>query len=104
MDVTLASATEISGAIARKEVSSREVLDQLLARVDEVNPSLNAVVALDVDRARAAAAAARGDTLGPLHGLPMTVKDVWETDGLVTTSGAPELKDHVPSTDAIAVG
>jgi amidase len=109
MDVTLASATEISGAIARKEVSSREVLDQLLARVDELNPAINAVVALDVERARAAAAAAddataRGDVLGPLHGVPMTVKDVWETEGLVTTSGAPELKDHVPSTDAIAVG
>jgi amidase len=109
MDVTLASATEISGAIARREVSSREVLDQLLTRVDEVNPALNAVVALDVDRARAAAAAAddataRGDAVGPLHGLPMTVKDVWETEGLVTTSGAPELKDHVPSADAIAVG
>src|SRR4051812_40247502 len=109
MDVTLASATEISGAIASKEVSSREVLDQLLARVYEVNPSLNAVVALDVDRARAAAAAPAeatpgGDTLGRLHGLPMTAKDVWETEGLVTTSGAPELKDHVPSTDATAVG
>ncbi|MBV9952799.1 MAG: hypothetical protein JO291_12650 [Acidimicrobiia bacterium] len=109
MDVTLASATEISAAIARKEVSSREVLDQLLARVDEVNPAINAVVALDVERARAAAAAAddavaRGGALGPLHGVPMTVKDVWETEGLVTTSGAPELKDHVPSTDAIAVG
>jgi amidase len=109
MDVTLASATEISAAIARKDVSSREVLDQLLARVDEVNPSINAVVALDVERARAAAAAAddataRGDQLGPLHGLPMTVKDVWETEGLVTTSGAPELKDHVPAMDAIAIG
>ena len=79
-----------------------------MARVEEVNPAINAVVALDVERARAAAAAAdeetaRGDDLGPLHGLPMTVKDVWETEGLVTTAGAPELKDHVPTTDALAV-
>ena len=108
MDLIRASATEISRAIRQREVSSREVLDALLARVEEVNPSINAVVALDVERAGAAAAAAdeetaRGGDLGPLHGLPMTVKDVWETEGLVTTSGAPELKDHVPTTDALAV-
>ena len=65
--------------------------------------------ALDVDRARAAAAAAdkataSGAAAGVLHGLPMTVKDVYETEGLVTTSGAPELKDHIPTTDALAVG
>src|SRR5829696_5422103 len=109
MDPIRASATEISAAIRSREVSSREVLDALLARVEEVNPALNAVVALDVERARAAAetadeATAAGGELGPLHGVPMTVKDVWETEGLVTTSGAPALKDHVPATDALAVG
>ena len=72
-------------------------------------PDLNAVVALDVDRARAAADSAdaamvNGHASGRLHGLPMTVKDVWETEGLVTTSGAPELRTHVPRTDALAVG
>jgi amidase len=65
-------------------------------------------VALDVDRAQSAArladeATANGRSAGPLHGLPMTVKDVWETEGLVTTSGAPELKDYLPHTDALAV-
>ena len=105
MDLIRASATEISRAIRQREVSSREVLDALVARVEEVNPSINAVVALDLERAQVAAAAADeatagGGELGPLHGLPMTVKDVWETEGLVTTSGAPELKDHVPTTDA----
>jgi amidase len=108
MDPTRATAVEISAAIRNREVSSREVLDALLARVDEVNPALNAVVALDVERARGAAAAADeatvgGGELGPLHGVPMTVKDVWETEGLVTTSGAPALKDHVPATDALAI-
>jgi amidase len=66
-------------------------------------------VALDEDRARtgagaADAATANGESAGPLHGLPMTVKDVWETEGLVTTSGAPELVDHIPEADALAVG
>ena len=108
MDPTRATAVEISAAIRRREVSSREVLDALVARVEAVNPALNAVVALDVERAWAAAtgadeATAGGGELGPLHGVPMTVKDVWETEGLVTTAGAPELKDHVPTTDALAV-
>ena len=67
------------------------------------------MVALDAERARRAAVAAdeataRGERAGPLHGLPMTVKDVWETEGLTTTSGAPELAAHVPATDALAVG
>jgi len=108
MDPATATATALVEALARRELSSRELLAFLLARVDEVNPGLNAVVALDADRAldqatRADRAAAAGRPVGPLHGLPMTVKDVWETEGLVTTSGAPELRDHVPTTDAVAV-
>ena len=64
---------------------------------------------LDVERAREAAgraddATARGDAVGVLHGLPLTIKDVWETEGLLTTSGAPELAAHVPTVDALAVG
>jgi amidase len=65
-------------------------------------------VAWDIERARAAAAAAdeataRGEDAAPLHGLPMTVKDVWETEGLVTTSGATLLANHVPAADALSV-
>jgi len=109
MDLDFATASELTRALRRRTVSSREVLDHTVARIGKVNPDLNAVVALDLDRAKAAAeaadaATARGDTTGSLHGLPMTVKDVWETEGLVTTSGAPELKDHVPVTDALSVG
>ena len=109
MDPTSATTTELTLALREKQVSSREVLDALLAHVEQRNPALNAIVTLDVDRARAAATAAdeataRGAAAGALHGLPMTVKDVYETEGLVTTSGAPELKDHIPTTDALAVG
>ena len=109
MDIGYATATQLTRAIADRTLSSREVLEHLLDRVERRNPGLNAIVALDVDRARADAdaadaATASGVAVGPLHGLPMTVKDVWETEGLVTTSGAPELRDHVPEADALAVG
>mgnify|MGYP002684806282 CR=1 FL=1 len=72
MDPATASATELCAALAAGEVSSRELLEAMLARIDEVNPALNAVVALDVDRARAAAIAAdesraAGTVTGPLH-------------------------------------
>lgn len=108
MDLVDHTATELLHLLRTAEVSSREVLDAHLARVAAVNPSINAVVALDEERARSWASAAdeataRGDAVGPLHGLPMTIKDVWETEGLVTTSGAPELRDHVPATDAVTV-
>ena len=94
-----------AAAIAAKEVSARELLDAALARVDRLDRPVNAVVALDADRARAAAdaadaAVARGDELGPLHGVPITIKDSFQTEGLVTTSGAPELADFVPERDA----
>ena len=101
MDVDIATATtaDLSQAIQAKVISSRELLDQLVARADRLNPALNAIVAWDLDRARLAAAkaddaTARGEAAGLLHGLPMTVKDVFETEGLVTTSGAPELADY----------
>ena len=109
LDLDLATATELTEALRTRQLSSRELLEHLLARVAQVDPHVNAVVALDAERARTAAeradqATARGESTGPLHGLPMTVKDVWETEGLTTTSGAPELAHHVPTTDAVAVG
>jgi amidase len=109
VDLDAATATEMVGGLRAGAISSVEVLDHLTARIERHNPGINAVVALDLERAYAAAraadaAVARGETTGRLHGLPMTVKDVWETEGLVTTSGAPELKDYVPTTDALAVG
>ena len=108
LDPATATASELVAAIRDRSLSSRELTDHLLDRIDRENPRLNAVVALDPERARAAAdaadtATAAGTATGPLHGLPMTVKDVWETEGLVTTSGAPELAGYVPTTDALAV-
>lgn len=104
----LADATELRDAIAAGRLASEELLDALLERIERHNPTVNAVVALDVDRARTRARAAdralaAGERWGPLHGLPMTVKDSYETEGLVTTSGAPELRGHVPARDATAV-
>jgi amidase len=110
MDEALATqdATTLAGAIKRKEVSSRELLDLYLDRIDRLNPAVNAVVTLDVDRARAAADAAdgmtaRGEKVGPLHGVPITIKDAIEVEGVRSTGGAVELTDHVPSEDAAAV-
>jgi amidase len=107
-DPTFSDATALTAALRAGTVSSVELLDAALDRVGRYGPALNAVVTLDADRARdraraADAASARGESWGPLHGLPMTVKDVWETAGLRTTSGAPELADHVPDTDAEGV-
>jgi len=102
------SARELAAMIRRKEISSRELLDDFLGAVAEKNDALNAVVTLDAERAQQAAseadaATARGDALGPLHGLPMTIKDSFETAGLRTTAGAAEFKDHLPTRDAAPV-
>ena len=90
------------------KISSLELVDATISRIEATNGDLNAVVAKDYQRARACARAsdaarANGKPIGPLHGLPMTIKDSLETAGLVTTSGAPELRDHVPQEDAAAV-
>ena len=110
MDESLATqdAGTLAAALRAKQVSSRELLDLYLDRIDRLNPKLNAVVTLDVDRARAAAAAAdeataRGEQVGPLHGLPITIKDAIEVEGVRSTGGAVELRDHVPAADATAV-
>src|SRR5262245_6811483 len=107
-DLHFLPATELTCMLAAGEVSSVELLDHFLDRIARLDGPVNSVVALDVDRAReraaeADAARARGESWGKLHGLPMTVKDAFETEGVVTTSGAPELAGHVPERDADAV-
>jgi amidase len=89
----------------RRATSARELLDHYVARVERLNPALNAVVTLDVERARAADAADQARAraiLGPLHGLPMTIKDTLETR-VSHDGGATMLAEHVPATDAIVV-
>jgi amidase len=102
------SASNLLQALRRRELSSRELLDHYLARIERWNPALRAVVTLDAERARrrageADAAASRGESLGPLHGLPISVKDCFETRGLRTTAGSRRLAEHVPTCDAVAV-
>ena len=108
LDPTFAAATELVGALRAREVSSRELLEHELARIDDVNGDVNAFVTVDADGARVRATAAddaraRGRDLGPLQGLPMTIKDCFETEGIRTTVGAPFLADYVPVRDADAV-
>jgi len=107
-DLAFRSALELADSLRRGELSSRELLEHYLARIEGVGSGLNAVVTLDAERALARAdaadaARARGESWGPLHGLPMTVKDVFETAGLRTTAGAKPLAEHVPERDADAV-
>jgi amidase len=102
------SAADLVALQRSGDVSSCELLDLFLERVASHSEAVNAVVTLDATGARAAAenadrARARGESLGPLHGLPMTVKDTFETAGLRTTAGVEELADHVPARDALAV-
>ncbi len=107
-DITAASATRIAAAIRVKEVSALEVVDAFLARIEQVNPRLNAVVQLAAEQARqeakaADAARARGTLRGPLHGVPFTVKDTIETAGLICSGGTEGRARHVPAEDATAV-
>tara|TARA_Y100000385_G_scaffold270834_1_gene310231 strand:- start:385 stop:1761 length:1377 start_codon:yes stop_codon:yes gene_type:complete len=108
IDLSTATATEALAALRAGTISSAELLEAQLARVEKFNPELNAVVAMDLERARAGArtadeALARGQSLGPLHGLPITIKDLYATEGLVTTSGYVPFKDFVPKKDAAGV-
>jgi amidase len=107
-DPTLWSATRLEVAIRDRSLSSRELLAAFTAKIDRLNPQVNAVVTTDLDRAgdlarRADHAATTGAWLGPLHGLPFTVKDAIETAGIRSTGGAPAMADHVPEVDAPAV-
>jgi len=103
-----ASATELARVIRAKEASSEEVVDAYLQRIEEVNPKLNAVVQLTADAARAQAREAdadlaRGRIRGPLHGVPMTIKDNIETAGVICTGGTKGRASFVPTQDATVV-
>ena len=104
-EIIYASAKTMARAIQDKEVSAVELVDAHLARIEEVNPTINAVVQLAADRARAEAveadaALARGESKGTLHGVPFTLKDSIDTEGVITTGGTLGRKDYVPDADA----
>src|SRR4030095_1896229 len=91
-----------------RRVSPREVMDAVLARIDAINPRVNAVVTLARDAAlwearRATAALKRGAPLPPLFGLPVAIKDVTATKGIRTTQGSKLFENHVPEADALVV-
>jgi amidase len=102
------SAVHLAAMLRDGSVSAREVLDAHLARIEHVNPSVNAIITLAVDRAvadaaRADQAHARGESLGALHGLPIAHKDLAMTAGIRTTMGSPILADQVPAADDLLI-
>jgi amidase len=108
MDTSGLTATAAVGLLRSGEVSSVELLSAHVDVVEEHNPAVNAVVAQNIEAAmelaaNADATRAAGGDLGPLAGLPMTVKDTYETIGITTTSGSSTLAEHVPEVDADAV-
>lgn len=108
MEITFASATGQAKAIREKEVSSEELVNAHLARINEVNPKLNAVVQLAAESALALAreadrALARGESKGPLLGVPFTLKDAIETAGVICTGGTQGRAAYRPAEDATVV-
>jgi amidase len=102
------SAIEMSREIRAKKLSAREALAAHLKQIERVNPKVNAIVTLvpemaAEDAAKADEMQAHGETLGPLHGLPVAHKDLLETRGIRTTFGSPLFKDYVPAEDDIVV-
>ena len=106
--LTSVTASELAGLIAGGEVSPVEVVEAYLERIDRYNAKLNAFITVTRDQALRAArdaeqAVARGDRLGPLHGLPLAVKDQFETKDILTTAGSRVLSDYVPDHDATVI-
>lgn len=107
-DLPWLGARDVAAAIRDGKLTSREYLEAMLARIDALDGPLNLVVTRDDGRSRREADAAdrearAGRFRGPLHGVAMTVKDSFQTAGMRTTSGAPELAEFVPTEDAVAV-
>lgn len=102
------TAKELLQSLKKGEISSRELLEYSIRRIERFNPAINAVVATDFAAARqradaADAATARGETWGALHGLPITLKDTYEMPGMPCTAGASSLRHHHPQKPAVAV-
>jgi len=107
-ELAFRSATTLAAMIRAKDISALELLEHYLGRVERYNTELNAIIVHDEERARvrardADAALARGDVWGPLHGVPMTIKESYNVAGLPTTNGRPDMKDNIAETDALAV-
>jgi len=108
LDIPFRSAKQLAADIRRKKIGCLELLDLYLARVEKHDGALNAVVVRDVDRARTRARAAdralvRRQSWGPLHGVPMTIKESYDVAGLPTTWGVPAYAKNVATKNAVAV-
>jgi aspartyl-tRNA(Asn)/glutamyl-tRNA(Gln) amidotransferase subunit A len=106
-DLTYSDATKLAELIRTREVSPVDVVQAHLDRIEAINPKVNAIVTL-VDGALEAAKAAEqalsaGANVGPLHGVPFTVKDSIDTDGVLTQRGSPIFKGRIPEVDAVSV-
>jgi amidase len=102
------SAAELAGLIRTNEIGSLELLEHFLRRIETYNQKLNAIIWMDLDRARKRAreadeALARGEVWGPLHGVPMTIKESYQLAGSPTTWGVPALRENVTETSALSV-
>src|SRR6202045_3863162 len=107
-DRAFASATQLANQIRDRRNGCVELLDFYLARAERHNPALNAIVVWQLEQAReraraADAALARGESWGPLHGVPMTVKESFNVEGLPTTWGNPDWKNNIAAANAVLV-
>ena len=107
-DIAFLPAKRLASLIRRRKIGCLELLEHYLARVERYNPALNAIIATDLPAARRRARAAdralaKGESWGPLHGVPMTVKDSFDVAGLPTTWGVPDYKDSIARANALSV-
>src|SRR3989449_6019201 len=108
LDIPFRSAKQLAADIRKKKIGCLELLDLYLARIEKYDGALNAVVVRDFDRARSRARAAdralsKRDVWGPLHGVPMTIKESYDVAGLPTTWGVPASKNNIATKNAVAV-
>lgn len=108
LDIPFRSAKQLAADIRKKKIGCLELLDLYLARIEKYDGALNAVVVRDFDRARSRARAAdralsKRDVWGPLHGVPMTIKESYDVAGLPTTWGVPASRNNIATKNAIAV-
>ena len=107
-DTAFSSATDLVAALKSKKISSLELTDLYIDRIEKFDGEINAVVVRDFEKAREAAKAAdaklaKGSETGALHGLPMTIKEAYDIEGLPTTWGVPELRNNIAQSDAATV-
>ena len=107
-DHAFTTTTELAEQLRQGAVSSRELTEYFIARIEQHDGAINAVVVRDFERAlesadHADSAHARGESLGPLHGIPMTVKEAYDAEGLPTTWGIPALAGNIATTDSATV-